>query len=163
MKPFRAALGLLLLAAVGCGDGRPKLVAVRGCLTLDEKPMPAKTVQFIPEPGTLGQGAGGNTDQNGHYTLLAVRPGATEDAAGIPPGKYRVIVTEPRFPIDLPVQDAEQEEATPAVGLPAPLTPSRKRGIPPVYSNPDTTPFHVEVSEEGGVIDLPLKTSAKPK
>jgi hypothetical protein len=161
MRKGCAALGLLLLAA-GCGDGGPTLVPVHGRVTLDGKPLAGKSVRFHPDPGTPGSGAGANTDADGNYTLLAIRPGATRDMPGVPAGAYRVVVTEPMFPIDLPVQKADDPEPVPAIGRPADI-PRKRQAIPSIYGNPDTTPLRVEVPKNGGPIDLQLRTPSDAK
>jgi hypothetical protein len=150
-----------LLAALptGCSSDGPPLVPVNGRLTLDGKPLAGKTIKFLPEGSTPGQGAGATTNAAGEYTLLAARPGATRDEPGAPPGTYRVVVVEPMFPVDPPVQDANDPNAAPAIGLPAP--PKKKQEIPAAYTKPETTPLRVEVLKGGGAIDLPLESAPK--
>lgn len=157
----RLALGAVLTAflATGCGDGGPPLVSVHGKVTLDGKPLARKSVRFVPEPGTPGVGAGANTGEDGSYTLLAVRPGATRDTPGVPPGKYRVVVSEPVFPIEASAAPEADGSPAPAIGLPD-ARPRKKPSIPAAYGSPDTTKLHVEVKPDGGVIDLAL--SSKP-
>lgn len=162
MRITPALSGLVLVAVVGCGDGGPPLVPVNGRVTLDGKPLAGKTVKFIPDASTPGQGAGANTDASGNYALLAVRPGATRDVPGAPPGAYRVIVTEPMFPIDLPVQKADNPEPVAAIGLPA-AGPKKGQTIPSVYGQAETTPLRVEVPKNGGVLDLQLRTPVDGK
>lgn len=163
MWQCRIGLGLLVLALAGCGDRAPALAPVKGRVTLDGKALAGKTLKFIPEDGTPGQGAGASTDQDGNYTLLAVRPGATKDMAGAPPGKYRVVVNEPMFPIDLPVQNADESEPVPAIGPPTTAPKQVQQAIPPIYRNPETTPLRVEVQKNGGDINIELVTPADPK
>lgn len=157
---MRRWLGVLviLLPAAGCGDGGPVLVPVQGRVTLDGEPLWFKSVRFIPEPGTPGVGAGANTAADGSYTLLAVRPGATRDVYGVPPGKYRVVVAEPLIPIEALPPESPDGTPAPAVG---PLDPGpRKRPVIPArYSNPETTELRIEVPPGGGVIDLPLTSN----
>lgn len=154
-----AALALVVLTA-GCSSNGPPLVPVSGKVTLDGKPLGGKTLKFLPEPGTPGQGAGATTNARGEYTLLAARPGSTRDEAGAPPGAYRVVVVEPMFPIDLPVQDANDPNAAPAVGLPA-TAPRKKQEIPAAYTKPETTPLRAEVPANGGEINLTLESAPK--
>ncbi|MSR32287.1 MAG: carboxypeptidase regulatory-like domain-containing protein [Gemmataceae bacterium] len=151
------ALGLTL--ACGCGDNGPLLVDVVGIVTLDNKPLADKTLRFIPEPGTPGQGAGATTDAEGKYKLLAVRGGATRDTLGVPPGSYKVIVTEPLFPIETKIPEAKGDEPAPAIGLPNNTRP-KKPSIPPAYSSAEFTRLQVTVPAQGGKIDLVL-TSGK--
>jgi len=125
-------------------------------VTLDGKVLASKSVQFMPEKGTDGTGAGGITSADGNYTLISVRPGATKDTPGVPPGKYAVVITEPLFPqgtAGLPVGDSETP--VPAIGIPM-AKPRSKSGIPPIYGNAASTPLKIEVTSQGGVIDLKL-------
>jgi hypothetical protein len=160
MTRLTMALALVALATAGCQSNGPPLVPVSGKVTLDGKPLAGKTLKFLPEPGTPGQGAGATTDAAGGYALLAARPGATRDEAGAPPGSYRVVVVEPMFPIDLPVQDANDPSAAPAVGLPS-AAPRKKQEIPAVYTKPETTPLRAEVPAGGGEINLTLESAKK--
>ena len=86
----------------GCGDSGPEVVPVEGTVTLDGKPLANKSLLFTPIDDTAGHGAGGTSDAEGRYTLIAVVPGATRDYQGIAPGRYRVSVFEPMLPGDLP-------------------------------------------------------------
>lgn len=157
MKRYPAALLIVAAMAAGCGDNGPTLVTVSGRLTLDGVPLPFKNVRFIPEPGTPGAGAGANTTEDGSYTLLAVRPGAVKDVQGVPPGSYRVVVSEPIFPIDAPKPESPDGTPAPAIGPPVPSRP-RRLAIPSPYTKAETTPLLVEVPPEGGVLNLPLSS-----
>lgn len=151
-----AALG----SAAGCGDGQAPLVPVHGRVTLDGRPLAGKTVRFVPDAGTPGQGAGATTDAEGTYTLIATRPGATRDLPGTPAGSYRVVVVEPMFPVDLPVQSAARTEPVVAIGPPT-LERKKKQDIPAAYADESTTPLRVAVAEGGGAVNLALETPAK--
>lgn len=158
MRKGRAALGLLMIAIVGCGDRRPTLVPVHGRVTLDGKPLMQKAVQFVPDAETPGGGARANTDHDGKYTLLAVCPGTTRDMPGAPAGSYRVVVTEPMLPIDLPAPQADDTRPAPAVSLSRSGAKSSS-AIPPAYWKPGTTPLRVTVPEDGGELALDIQTS----
>ncbi|MBN9117714.1 MAG: carboxypeptidase regulatory-like domain-containing protein [Planctomycetes bacterium] len=160
MTRTRVLVATLLAALpVGCSNGGPpSLVPVHGRVTIDGQPLAGKTVQFVPDPGTPGQGAGATTNAAGEYTLLAARPGATRDEPGAPAGAYRVVVVEPMFPVDLPVQDSGGAP-TPAIGLPQ--APKKKQEIPTAYTKPETTPLRVEVPAGGGAINLALESPPK--
>ena len=143
---------LAMMVFTGCGGSGPELVPVEGTLTLDGKRLANKTLFFAPIDDTPGHGAGGSSDAEGKYTLKAVVPGATKDYPGTPPGRYRVTVFEPRFPIDASMGEEGHDPAL-AVG-PGMVKP--RSNIPPVYGT-KRSPLVIEVTESGGVIDLPLK------
>lgn len=149
---------LAVASAVGCSGG-PRLVPVTGTVTLDDKPLAFKNVRFVPEPGTPGTGAGGNTDANGAYSLLAVQPGATTDTAGVMPGAYKVVVAEPMFPIEAPLPEATGDGPAPAIGLPTARPKKQQVAIPVRYTKPETTPLRAEVPADGGPIVLKLTTA----
>ena len=143
---------------VGCGG--PKLVPVKGTVTLDGTPLPYKSLLFTPEPGTPDNGAGGYTDGEGKYSLTAVLYGVTKDMEGIQPGRYRVTVSEPMIPISEAdfVGSPEDEDPEAAGTIIDPDTPSQE--IPAVYSSAETTPLVLDVPEEGGVLDIELKSKS---
>lgn len=153
---FRLSIGgvLVMMAVTGCGGSGPELVPVEGTLTLDGKPLAHKTVFFAPLDDTPGHGAGGSSNAEGEYTLKAVVPGATRDYSGIPPGRYRVTVFEPMFPIDTLMED-EGDEPVVAVG---PGAATRRPDLPRVYGS-DRSPLVYEVPSSGGVIDVALHSN----
>lgn len=160
MKRTRTIVSVLLvLVSAGCSSDGPALAPVSGRVTLGGRPLAGKTLKFVPEPGTAGQGAGATTNANGEYALLAARPGSIRDESGAPPGAYRVVVVEPMFPIDLPVQDANDPNAAPAIGPGAPTR--KKQEIPAAYTKAETTPLRAEVPAAGGTIDLALELAPK--
>jgi len=158
---MRLMIGMLVLMFAGCADDGPTLVPVNGKATLDGKALPFKHIEFVPEAGTPGMGAGANTGEDGSYTLLATRPGSTRDMQGTPAGKYRIVVSEPVIPIEqaMPANEDQPDKAAPAIGLPKTRT-RLKVAIPAVYTNADRTPLHIEVSATGGVIDVTLKSGS---
>ncbi|MEO2045015.1 MAG: hypothetical protein ABGX16_00395 [Pirellulales bacterium] len=155
------SLGIILLA--GCGRSGPNLVPVDGTVFLDEKPLAFKSLLFVPEEGTVGNGAGGFTNGDGKYVLTAVIFGATEDYEGCPPGRYRVVVSEPSIPITAddfdPIDEQEKKDA-PAVAV-GPVRNPPKREIPSIYTSKQTTPLVLEVSESGGPINLKLTARSR--
>ena len=84
------------LVAVGCGSqgNRVPLVAVRGNVTYQGKPLPGALVVFEPvEPrkapdGTSMPNPAGTTDEAGDFTLDTYEPGD-----GAPEGTYRVKIS----------------------------------------------------------------------
>ena len=155
------AVTLVAITAVGMSgcDSAPVLAPVSGTVTLDGELMPHKLVRFVPEPGTPGLGAARNTDANGQYTLLALLSGATKDRPGVSPGKYKVIITEPQLPVDLPVADTPEGEPAPAIASPNAGRRRRRGDIPYRYTTEKMTDLRVTVPPEGGVFDLTLTTS----
>jgi hypothetical protein len=75
----------LLVAASGCGDGRPSRVPVSGTVLIDGKPLTTGSVMFVhpdsrPSSGMIGS--------DGHFQLSCFEIGD-----GAVPGKHRVQVT----------------------------------------------------------------------
>lgn len=151
-----------ILTACGCDRG-PKLVPVNGKVTLDGKPLPFKGIYFHPDrsAGTEGNGAGGFTDPDGKYFLVANAGGSTRDKGGVQSGKYRVTVAEPTVPIsakDFAPQQQQQSESdapAPAIGF---ASQPAKREIPAVYSSSELTPLSISVPENGGELNIELKS-----
>jgi hypothetical protein len=127
-----ACLGVVLLAASGCGPQGPKLAPVRGTVTWKGNPVPYGTVMFQPENGPAATGE----IKNGAYVLL------TDRRKGAVVGRHRVTV------ISLADQSNRlPEERAP---LPPPLVPLE-------YSFPDRSGLTAEVQDKENVIDFPLK------
>jgi hypothetical protein len=138
----------VLCVVSGCGGPGVNLVPVEGTVTLDGEPLRNKSLMFM-EVAQEGTNAGGNTNDEGRYELLAQIPGAVQDHKGIPPGRYKVLVFEPLIPIESKVDDEMYEP----VFVPG---ETRSGGIPPAYQSFQTTPLEVEVPAGGGSIDLEL-------
>ncbi len=73
------------LTAVGCDSGQD-IASVEGVVTMDGKPLPRATVQFIPEVG--GRPALARTDKDGKYVL-----NFSGGRKGAIPGKNKVQIT----------------------------------------------------------------------
>lgn len=154
-----AAFGLACLS--GCDSG-PKLVPVQGTVTLDGKPLIFKSLYFHPDrdSGTKGNGAGGYTDKDGKYYLIANIGGATRDHRGIQAGKYRVTVSEPVIPIsekDFGPQKQQSETDIPSPAVVFSAQPA-KREVPVAYATVGSTPLMLEVLEDGGDLNIELKS-----
>lgn len=68
---MRAALLLslgLCLALAGCSDSGPQRAEVAGDIAIDGKPVEEGAINFIPDKGTKGPGAGGII-KNGKYRI----------------------------------------------------------------------------------------------
>ncbi|MCA9133135.1 MAG: hypothetical protein KDA45_08270 [Planctomycetales bacterium] len=157
----------LAVLAVGCGPKGPNVVPVEGKLTLDGDPLIYKGITFVPTEGTEGNGAAGYSNGKGEYKLKAFVTGVTKDFTGCPPGKYKVVVDEPTLPIsakdfneDGEVVAPETDDSEVVVAI-APGMGRTRSDIPPIYRNENRTPLVVEVPEEGGTVDLPLKSGGR--
>lgn len=144
-RRLQCAVGSLLTAWAlgGCsGDGRG-LVTVQGQLTTQGQPLGNATVTFIPQEGTAGPGAVGQTDAAGRFSLIGSRRGAR----GCLPGDYRVRVGRTVGSDGMPVADDLMD-------LPA----GSWESIPEPYSSHDETPLRVTVPRRGGkvAVDLPV-------
>jgi hypothetical protein len=139
-------LVVTMIGIVGCGDGIER-VPIQGEILAVGKPVPNASIQFLPAEGTIGQGAIGVSDQDGKFTVISSR----QSDEGIPPGKYKVIVS--RF-MDkdgtiLP-SDAKQADFPDAV-----------ESVPPPYCTTNS-PIEVTIAEGGVVkVELPVKLKGK--
>ncbi|MEO8497568.1 MAG: hypothetical protein ABI614_21070 [Planctomycetota bacterium] len=154
-----------VLLAIGCGESGPPVVPVTGTLTLNGAPLPFKSLTFFPAEGTGGQGAGGYSNGAGEYYLNAVVPNATRDFRGCPPGKYRVVVSEPLIPMTEadftnPTLDTSGgSEPAPAAFLPDDRGLKRKPKpgeIPAIYTSDETSPLLIDVAEGSETINFAL-------
>lgn len=59
---------LLCAFTLGCSDGAPERVAIRGSVNVDGAPLPKGSIVFVPTSGTEGPRAAG-TIENGSYTI----------------------------------------------------------------------------------------------
>jgi hypothetical protein len=138
-------------------------VPVSGPVSLDGETLAFKSLLFIPDRETAGNGAVGYTDGAGSYSLIAVIFGGTRDYDGCPPGRYRVVVSEPTIPItaaDFGPWDDEREGDELAVAV-GPVSTPTARSIPSAYTTVQTTTLIIKVPETGGVVNLKL-TSGGP-
>jgi hypothetical protein len=141
------AVGLVALAG-GCSQSDPSLVPVTGTVTLNDRPLANATVTFIPKDGTPGFGGVGKTDAAGKYTLK----GGRDDAAGIPPGAYRVVIGKRLMPDG---SEVPADDNTPPMNSPA------RESLPDAYSSMAASALSATVQPGGGPIDFPLKDKKK--
>ena len=85
IRSLAAALCVVSLACLGCGDDGPKLGTVTGTVTMDGTPMANVLVTFTP--AEKGRSSNGKTDASGVYTL------AYSDGPGAAVGTHKVSVT----------------------------------------------------------------------
>jgi len=117
---------LLLVAILGCSPAAPRVAKVTGVVHLNGEPLKAGIVIFQSEDGL-------------HNPMGDVKEGKFElktfDAAGIPPGKYKVAVKPPPENRDtLPLADA-------AINDPRP----QDKTIPAKYCALETSGLSAEV------------------
>jgi hypothetical protein len=141
-----APFALLLLA--GCNSTDPSLVPVSGTVTLDGRPLANATVTFIPKDGTPGFGGVGKTDAAGKYKLK----GSRDDANGIPPGEYRVVISKRLMPDG---SEVPAEDHTPPMNSPA------RESVPPAFSSMAATTLGAGVKPGGPPADFDLKSPKK--
>lgn len=131
---------------LGCGvRSIPELVPVRGRLTLDGKPLAAKSVVFSPEEGTPGNGSQGQTQTDGSFDLVAVIGGSVKIVKGARLGHYRVTVSD--------VEEFRED------GTPLPPASGRATSrIPDKYLSAATSPLRVEVIKDMPDVLLDMKS-----
>jgi len=131
------SLSVVLLAA-GCGGG-PKLpprAPVEGTVTLDGKPLPRGTVQFVPDQDkrTKGPPAVAQIDADGNYRL------STAGVEGAVIGWHRVAVVAQEN------VDLNQTSYAPSL-------------VPEKYNDPSSSGLSYEVKAgEHNLIDVELKS-----
>jgi hypothetical protein len=79
------AVVCFVVAIEGCGDGRPRRVAVSGQVLIDGKPLTYGDVKFVPEGA---RPSSGKLDPNGRFTLTCY-----DGDDGVVPGLHRVGVS----------------------------------------------------------------------
>jgi hypothetical protein len=77
-------LAILMLAVMGCGDGRPARVPVSGTVLIDGHPLKHGEVRFIPDGARMSEGV---LDENGRFVL-----GCFEKEDGAVLGQHAVVV-----------------------------------------------------------------------
>jgi len=135
------ATGIVILAASGCGGDGLARVPVEGKVTAKGVAVGGATVLFMPQGGTLGEGAIGTTDASGNYTLVGSRQGDT----GIVPGRYKVRVSR-LMDRDGTVLALDAKQAD---------FPHSEESIPEPFSSPEP-PVEVTVPNAGGTINVEI-------
>ncbi len=142
--------GCYMLCLVGCGGDGLERVPIQGVVKAKGVPVPNAIIQFTPKTGTPGEGAIGQSDAEGKFTVISSR----KDDAGVPPGNYGVRVS---LMVDgkgksLP-PDATQADY-----------PDAKEAIPAPYSLPNS-PIEITIDAKGGQVDIeiPVKIAALKK
>jgi hypothetical protein len=138
------------IVAVGCADasGVGKTFPVTGMITLDGRPLVAKTTVVLFKPDAAkGNGSvyepTGTVDGQGKYALV------TKGKKGAPPGWYKIAVTAHEGRAEHPKGTLRHRPVAHAV-------------IPGKYGQPETSNLSIEVVENPvpGAYDLKLVTES---
>jgi len=128
----------MVLAAVGCGNGRPGLTPAVGKVTLNGEPL-ADALVFVQPVQTSAEGfrrpASATTDAQGVYQL-----GTYDKGDGVPPGKYEVGVIKK-------INIGKQRE--PGDERPDPPGAKYQWIVPEPYSHPESSGLTIEVTSSG--------------
>jgi hypothetical protein len=155
-----AATALLVTAATGCGSSTPALatVPVSGMVKVDGSSLPEVRVSYLPIDGTPGRGGWTKTDGEGRYDMRTpwIRSGLTGMSVtwleGLPPGRYRVVVSRRLHADGSPMRDDEAPLESPAVET-----------IAAVYSDEIAGTLAADVPAAGGTFDWNVKSMPRPK
>ena len=140
MSMSNLRMGFILTGCLfwaGCGSSGPPLGDVRGKVTLDGKPVPRATLEFVTE-GPGGSPSFGMTDKDGYYKLEF-----SQDKSGALLGKHIVTITTKKLSKDeLPDDGRPIEE----VALELPKKFGQKGNL------------SAEVKSGSNTIDFPLES-----
>lgn len=129
----RAVVSLILAAAtLGCGEGRPRPVAVQGIVLVEGRPaVGARVCLYSSEPWNepWKVAPAGAADEEGRFSLTTYEPGD-----GAPPGDYRVTVVW---------------KAPPPAGA-DPETAARVDRLRGAFKDPNTSGLRLTVPRGGG-------------
>lgn len=133
-------------SSVAAGPDPAKLVAVKGQVLLDNKPIEGALIVFLPKDAKMGDGANAFTDASGTYELK------TSGTAGAVPGNYRVIVSRLVDPSGKAV-------------IATPETPPANLGaiesLPRQYSDYTMSTLSATVAAPGGTFDFKLNSKGR--
>ena len=138
----------LLLAGIGCSDGGPVLVPVKGKVTVGSgQPFAKGTVRFTPMDLNQGQGAYAITDEMGNYELIHF-----SQKPGIEPGRYAVSFAlfqhEDGSPLPEPDLTKEFQPTLQDLGA--------VQFVAAEYSDAQSTKNMTDVKADGGVYDFTI-------
>ena len=154
-----AAMALLATSAAGCGSATPApaTAPVSGVVTMDNAPVPDARVSFFPIDGTPGRGGWTTTDGEGRYGMRTpwIRSGlmgqSTTWLEGVPPGRYRVVVSRRLHADGSPMRADEAPIDSPAVETIA---------LP--FSDENAGILSADVPAAGGTFDWKVKGVPQP-
>jgi hypothetical protein len=125
-----ATLFAMCAALAGCGAGAGDLVPATGTITVDDKPGAGVVVQFVPKPGTPGNGGTAVADESGKYEMAT-----PQGKKGLPPGEYAVVLSYRR----------NADGSAPDPNVP-PIESGATERLPKKYSDRDATELKATVA-----------------
>jgi len=132
---------IALLAAGGCGSGRPETVLVTGTVTYQGRPVEGANVMFNC---ASGRPAYGITDAEGRFEL-----GTFSKDDGAIAGEHTVVISKYVTPNGAPVTVAGTGTEPGQDSMrPAPNRQPRQT-IPERYTSPSRSPLQVKVTSDG--------------
>jgi hypothetical protein len=142
--PFRAGLGVALLALAGCGGGATD---VTGTVTYQGKPVVFGTVQVIGSDGLPKSGP--------------IQPDGTFKVSGVKLGPAKVTVSSPKPPGSASAprrggRDQDDEDRRPVETPASPAVIAAWVQLPEKYGDPEKTDLKVDI-KSGQPLDLDLK------
>lgn len=157
MRSIRCLVVMALAIApwsAGCGSSKPTLVTapVSGVISLDGMPVGHAIVTFIPIDGTPGGGAVATTDVDGRYVMRSpqrtsgLRGQRVLMSDGVPPGRYRVVVSRRLHADGSPMRQDE-----------IPMESQAVETIARVFSDELASTLIADVPTAGGTFDWQVK------
>ncbi|APZ92584.1 carboxypeptidase-like regulatory domain-containing protein [Fuerstiella marisgermanici] len=131
----------IVLVALGCGGDGIERAPITGVVTVEGLPLPGALIQFLPQPGTPGEGALGSSDPDGKFEVISSR----DSDYGIPPGEYKIRVSRLQdsngtfVPADAPQADF----------------PDAMESVPVPYSTINS-PLTAVISSDGGEVKVEI-------
>ncbi len=153
IRSLAAALCVVSLACLGCGDDGPKLGKVTGTVTMDGTPMTNVLVTFTPVEG--GRSSNGKTDDSGVYSLTY------SEGLGAAVGMHRVSVTTLKNAdniVDSEMRSDDPAYAAQSGGAAQDYSQANiPEAIPEKYNR--KTELQFEVESGSNTIDIPLTSN----
>jgi hypothetical protein len=137
---------ILLWGCSGGGEDKiGKTIPVSGKVTVDDQPLAAGTVNFVPDEGkqNKSQITGFGMIKDGDYSLSCGTAELTKP--GVPPGWYKVVI-QTNVPVGMAQTTTRPGSTTPEM-VPA-------AAIAAKFTDAKRTTLEIEVKEGGGPYDL---------
>lgn len=138
-----AVLVIIALAVWGYFALRGGDADVRGLVTVDGAPVPSAIIVFIKEDPKSETTITAQADAQGNYRLIG------NTGAGIPPGTYKVAVTQMTLK-DGKIPPGSEIDRARAMGL-------LSNAMPKEYEDRQTTPLKFDIRPGANTIKLELK------